>query len=104
MLLQGISILQTRIGMKKMRISIGIYKVINRFDERIKTFIKEEGQLKVKKIDSDEVGGLKVTLSGGFKLEVFPDSSEDDEQSEHWRFFNRKKTVLILLLLEMELK
>jgi hypothetical protein len=63
----------------------------NRFDERIKTFTKDNGQIEVLQIDSDEVGGLKVTLSGGYKLEVFPDSSEDDEQSEHWRFFNRKE-------------
>ncbi|MFP5108661.1 hypothetical protein ACSU6B_18115 [Neobacillus sp. C211] len=39
----------------------------------------------------DEVGGLKVFLSDGYKLEAFPDSSEDDEQGEHWRFFHRKK-------------
>ncbi|MEH7484431.1 hypothetical protein V7157_25840 [Neobacillus drentensis] len=63
----------------------------NRFDERIKTFIKDNGQIKVLQIDSNEVGGLNVFLSGGYKLEVFPDSSEDDEQSEHWRFFNRKE-------------
>ncbi|MEY2196806.1 hypothetical protein AB7942_29450 [Neobacillus sp. BF23-41] len=63
----------------------------NRFDERIKTFIKDNGQIKVLQIDSDEVGGLNVFLSGGYKLEVFPDSSDDDEQSEHWRFFNRKE-------------
>jgi hypothetical protein len=62
----------------------------NRFDERIKTFIKDNGQIKVLQIDSDEVGGFNVFLSGDFKLEVFPDSSEDDEQSEHWRLFNRK--------------
>jgi hypothetical protein len=61
----------------------------NRFDERIKTFLKVKGLL-VKQIESDELGGLVMTLSEGYKLEVFPDSSEDDEQSEHWRFFNRK--------------
>lgn len=62
----------------------------NRFDERIKTFMKANGQLTVLQIASDEVGGLKVFLSDGYTLEAFPDSSEDDEQSEHWRFFNRK--------------
>lgn len=63
----------------------------NRFDERIKAFIKNNEQIKVLQIDSDEVGGLNIILSGGYKLEVFPDSSEDDEQSEHWRLFNRKE-------------
>lgn len=61
----------------------------NRFDERIKAFI--DNNVKVLQINSDEFGGLNVVLSGGYKLEVFPDSSEDDEQSEHWRFFNRKE-------------
>ncbi|MGO4888030.1 hypothetical protein ACJ2A9_09755 [Anaerobacillus sp. MEB173] len=63
----------------------------NRFDEQIKTFIRDKGRLKVEKIESDDVGGLKVFLSDGYKLEIFPDSSEDDERSEHWRFFNRKE-------------
>ncbi|MCT2347612.1 hypothetical protein M4D71_26045 [Niallia taxi] len=63
----------------------------NRFDERINTFIKDYGQIEVLQVDSDEVGGLNVTLSGNYKLEVFPDSSEDDEQNEHWRFYNRKE-------------
>ncbi len=63
----------------------------NRFDERIKTFIKDNRQIKVLQIDSDEVGGLNVFLSGGYKLEVFPDSSEEDEQCEYWRCFNRKE-------------
>ncbi|WP_078554404.1 hypothetical protein [Bacillus alkalicellulosilyticus] len=62
----------------------------NRFDERIKIFTENNGQMKVLHIDSDEVGGFSITLTRGYKLEVFPDSSEDDEQSEHWRFFNRK--------------
>lgn len=62
----------------------------NRFDERINAFIKDNERLMVQKIESDEFGGLKIYLSDGYKLEVFPDSSEDDEQSEHWRFFKRK--------------
>ncbi|MDQ0227913.1 hypothetical protein [Metabacillus niabensis] len=62
----------------------------NRFDERMKAFIKENRQIKVIQIDSDEVGGLTILLSGGYKLDVFPDSSEDDEYSEHWRLFKPK--------------
>lgn len=63
----------------------------NRFDERIKPFLESvQGNIIVESIESDDVGGLKVFLSEGFVLEVFPDSSEDDEYSEFWRFFNRK--------------
>jgi hypothetical protein len=66
----------------------------NRFDEKIKIFMKENGQLKVEHIESDDVGGFKIFLSNDYKLEAFPDSSEDDEHSEHWRFFNRKDNSL----------
>ena len=45
----------------------------------------------VERVDSDEVGGLKIFLSQGYLLEVFPDTSEDDEYSEFWRLFNRKE-------------
>ena len=65
----------------------------NRFDELIKSLLKRvQGNIIVESIDSDEVGGLKVFLSEGFVLEVFPDSTQDDEYSEFWRFFNRKNT------------
>jgi hypothetical protein len=63
----------------------------NRFDERIKSFMEDvKGHLIVERIDSDEVGGLKVFLSERYVLEAFPDTSEDDEYSEFWRFFNRR--------------
>ncbi|KQU24315.1 hypothetical protein ASG61_20560 [Bacillus sp. Leaf75] len=64
----------------------------NRFDERIEYFIRSlKEPLTVESIDSDEFGGLKVILSNGFTLNVFPDISEDDEYSEFWRFFTRGK-------------
>ena len=62
----------------------------NRFDERIKAFVEDKEQLQVKNIESDCIGGLKVFFSDGYTLEAFPDSSKDDDQGEHWRFFNRK--------------
>lgn len=59
----------------------------NLFDERMKTFIQSaKKRLVVEKIESDEIGGLKVFLSDSYVLEVFPDSSQNDE---FWRFFTR---------------
>ena len=63
----------------------------NRFDERIKTFLNDNGRLMVERIEADDVGGFVAILSNGYNLEVFPDSSEDDGDSENWRFFNRKE-------------
>ncbi|AYE53337.1 hypothetical protein OEA_26940 (plasmid) [Priestia megaterium NCT-2] len=64
----------------------------NKFDEKVEYLVKSiKEPLTVEKIDSDEIGGLKVFLSKDFTLNVFPDSSEDDEYSEFWRFFTRGK-------------
>ncbi|HWL22436.1 hypothetical protein H7K20_18910 [Priestia aryabhattai] len=64
----------------------------NRFDERIKSIIEDINEHTiVERFESDEVGGLKIFLSQGYLLEVFPDTSEDDEYSEFWRLFNRKE-------------
>ena len=64
----------------------------NRFDERIESIIEDiDENTIVERVDSDEVGGLKIFLSQGYLLEVFPDTSEDDEYSEFWRLFKRKE-------------
>ncbi|MFP3668711.1 MULTISPECIES: hypothetical protein [Priestia] len=64
----------------------------NRFDERIEPFIENAKEhVTVERVEPDEVGGLKIFLSQGYLLEVFPDTSEDDEYSEFWRFFNRRE-------------
>ncbi|MCM3256023.1 hypothetical protein [Priestia aryabhattai] len=64
----------------------------NRFDERIESFIENAKEhVTVERVKPDEVGGLKIFLSQGYLLEVFPDTSEDDEYSEFWRFFNRRE-------------
>ncbi len=59
----------------------------NRFDERITEFLKAvDGKVQV-----DGLGGLKIWMSNSFVLEVFPDSSDESEDWEFWRFFNRRK-------------
>jgi hypothetical protein len=63
----------------------------NRFDERVASLLVSEKQLIVEQVESDMLGGLRLFLSNDYLLEVFPDSSEDDEYSEHWRFFSRKE-------------
>jgi len=39
----------------------------------------------VASVQVDDVGGFSVHLSGEFRLDVFPD--ESDDTSEHWRIF-----------------
>ena len=58
----------------------------NRWDERIEPWLAA-GPYVVERVAADPLGGLSVALAGGFALDVFPDSSDDTEYSEYWRFF-----------------
>jgi hypothetical protein len=39
----------------------------------------------VASVQVDDIGGFSLHFSGGFRLDVFPDDS--NETSEHWRIF-----------------
>jgi hypothetical protein len=45
---------------------------------------RESAPLVVEGCSADDVGGFRLTLTGGFVLEVWPDDSLDDER---WRLF-----------------
>ena len=63
---------------------------VNRCDERIKQLFQERKDLPliVETIEANNIGGLRVNLSTGYVLEIFPDDSLD---SEYWRFFEPSK-------------
>jgi hypothetical protein len=41
----------------------------------------------VHSVTTDDVGGFSLTLSHDYRLDVFPDHSSHDDDSEHWRLF-----------------
>lgn len=53
-------------------------------DERLNRFFAQQSNrdLLVESIWADEVGSFRLDISGGFRLEIFPDDSLADE---HWR-------------------
>jgi hypothetical protein len=59
---------------------------VNRCDERVSMFLEErqDAPLIVEEVQADVVGSLRLILSGGYVLEVFPD---DSVGGEYWRFF-----------------
>jgi len=63
---------------------------VNRCDEQMSQFLKEQknAPLIVQSVEADLWGGLKINLSEGHILELFPDSSLD---SERWRLFEPGK-------------
>jgi len=67
----------------------------NRCDKRIEAFVQEhpDDSLIVEVVEADNVGSVSLTLAGGFLLEIFPDSSFDDDDAEHWRFFRSGDTT-----------
>ena len=56
----------------------------NRSDERIRQWL-EAGPYEVERVSADTTGGIMLSFSRGFALDVFPDNSLDGEYSELWR-------------------
>jgi len=61
----------------------------NRRDQRIRLFMQEHAAqpLVVTSVEADKVGSIRLSLTHGYSMEVFPDDSVNDEYSEHWRLF-----------------
>jgi hypothetical protein len=57
----------------------------NRFDRIAKELLQSESRrLVVQQVNAGDAGSLTIVLEEGYKLEVFP---QDSENGEHWRFF-----------------
>jgi hypothetical protein len=65
---------------------------VNRCDERVTAFFKEQDgiHLRVEAVFADNVGSVRLQLSGGFLLDIFPDDSLD---KEHWRLVPRAPAI-----------
>jgi len=66
--------------------------VPNRRDVRLATLFeaRQSSPLMVASCTADEVGGFRLMLSDGFRLEVFPCDSDESPENEHWRLFRFK--------------
>lgn len=61
---------------------VRIEALLKGFDDATKSCVNATGQLVVTAATSDEYGGIDLTLSGGYRLQIFPDGSS----GEDWRF------------------
>jgi 1-acyl-sn-glycerol-3-phosphate acyltransferase len=57
------------------------------YDPRTRSAVNVSGLLTVTDIEADDFGGISVSLSGGYRLVVFPDGSI----SEDWRLLQFPK-------------
>ena len=62
----------------------------NLCDWRVKSFMEEckSRPLVVESIEADEIGSLRICFTGGFVLDLFPDTSNHDGYDEHWRLLS----------------
>lgn len=58
-------------------------EVFGTYDAKTRSLINETDSLIVTAVHTDRFGGLDLELSGGFRLQVFPNGS----RGENWRFF-----------------
>jgi hypothetical protein len=58
-------------------------ELLGEYDPQTRTYINRTQSLFVEEIQADSFGGLSISLSGGYRLVVFPAGS----QGEDWRFF-----------------
>lgn len=59
-------------------------QLLGGYDPETRSLINEQNRLVVEAVHADRYGGIGLDLSGGFRLEVFPDGTD----AEDWRFFS----------------
>ncbi|SCB60033.1 hypothetical protein GA0061105_10983 [Rhizobium aethiopicum] len=65
---------------------IRIAALLKGFDEATKSFINTTEQLVVMTASADTYGGADLALSGGYRLQIFPDGSLEED----WRFIQNE--------------
>ena len=61
----------------------------NLCDRHMTSFIEQHVScpLVVESIEADDIGSLRIRFTGGFTLDLFPDTSNNDRDDEHWCLF-----------------
>ena len=62
--------------------AVRIGSLLQGYDEVTRSFVNTTGQLVVTDAHADAFGGADLALSGGYRLQIFPDGS----RGEDWRF------------------
>ena len=71
---------------------IRIASLLKGYDEATKSFVNTTEQLVVISADIDDVGGADLLLSGGYRLQIFSDSSVEED----WRFVELKGRHIVI--------
>jgi hypothetical protein len=60
-----------------------------RREELLDRLFSDHADLRVESTTATDLGDLRMRLTGGFSLEVFPDTSDNDDDPEYWRLLRR---------------
>ncbi len=60
-----------------------LFHILQGYDEATRSIVNSTNGLVVRSIKVDGFGGMDLSLSGGYSLQLFPSGAS----SEHWRFF-----------------
>jgi hypothetical protein len=61
------------------------------YDEATRSFVNTTEQLVVLSASADEFGGADLIMSGGYRLQIFPDGSLEED----WRFLEEERHVVV---------
>ena len=57
-------------------------------DAALDALLADKGPLIVSGVEADRLGGVRIDFHDGFRLELFPASTEAERNAEYWRFFH----------------
>jgi|UPI00056D94F2 hypothetical protein len=61
---------------------VKLFALMKGYDNSTRSIVNSTEDLIVLSASSDQFGGLELTLSGGYRLQIFPDCSSEED----WRF------------------
>jgi hypothetical protein len=71
-----------------------LHKWLGGYDEQTYSCFNADGRLVVEAVGADDCGGANFTLSGGFRLVLFPEGSD----GENWRLFQPRTDAAHLVI------
>lgn len=71
---------------------VRIAALLKGYDTSTKSHVNSTDELVVTSVTSDKYGGAELLLSGGYRLQIFPDSSHEED----WRFIDVKGRHVVI--------
>ena len=67
-----------------------------RREELLNRLFSNDADLRIESTTATDLGDLRMRLTGGYSLEVFPDTADNDDDPEYWRLLKRESWHVIV--------